>query len=82
MSVTTKRVHMSLSVEGAMHWPARLRKDLLQDEDGRALSAAETLKTLRGLFAEGVRYLPIGNCDNFDDQQGCLGHPAEEGTRG
>jgi hypothetical protein len=29
------------------------------------------------LKAKGVKCIPIGECDNFDDQRGCRGHPKE-----
>lgn len=46
--------------------------------DGRTLqTVAEIRAFLREQKKMGRRVLPVGDCDNFDYQKGCLGHPAE-----
>jgi len=27
----------------------------------------------------GRKVIPLGECDNFDYQEGCLGHPVKDG---
>jgi len=64
--------HMSLSIAGA------LKNKMFRgfsDDNGRALRAKEVRLMLIDLFNKGHRYMPIGECDNFDPfSEGCRGH--------
>ena len=47
--------------------------------DGRTLqTVAEIRAFLREQKKIGRRVLPIGDCDNFDYEKGCLGHFTED----
>lgn len=71
-----KTVHMSLSVRGAIKWPARMRKGLFL-EDGVRVSAARALEILFDHLAAGREVLPMHDCPTFDFKDGCPGHPYE-----
>lgn len=42
--------------------------------NGRDLSRKEAESLLLDKLSEGIKYLPVGDCDNWDPQEGCLGH--------
>lgn len=68
-----KKRHLSLSIEGGIRWAEDLRGCI--EVDGKTLNTAEEVRDfLRGQLALGRKYLPMGDCDNFDYQRGCLGH--------
>ena len=68
---------MSLDIDGGIK-NARLLKGYIT-VDGRTLN---TVKEIRAFLYEqkamGRELLPIGDCDNFDYQKGCLGHQVED----
>jgi len=67
----TRKVHMCVSIEGAIRnkaWKA------FAQYNGR--NAKQVEKMLRYELAMGRRVLPVGECDNFDYQDGCRGHTA------
>ena len=68
--------HMSLNIDGGIQ-NARPLKGCIT-VDGRVLN---TVKEIRAFLYEqkamGRKVLPIGDCDNFDYQTGCLGHQVE-----
>lgn len=72
-----KTVHVSLSVRGAIKWPARMRKGLFL-EDGQLVSAARAQEILLDHLAAGREVLPMGDCPGFDFKTGCPGHRAAE----
>lgn len=69
---------MSLNIDGGIQ-NARLLKGCIT-VDGRVLN---TVKEIRAFLYEqkamGRKVLPMGDCDNFDYQTGCLGHQVEDG---
>jgi hypothetical protein len=67
----SKSYHMRQSVEGALRNRAF---DHFQNTDGTPMSAELAEHRLTELLAKGVKYLPCGNCDNWSDTEGCLGH--------
>ena len=75
-----KTVHMCMSVRGALRKPRKQLKGMLMTADGRSLSAGEVFEALMEELAQGHEKLPIGDCDNFDYKQGCLGHEQKEET--
>lgn len=68
---------MSLNIDGGIQ-NARLLKGCIT-VDGRVLN---TVKEIRAFLYEqkamGRKVLPMGDCDNFDYQTGCLGHQVED----
>lgn len=65
------RVHMCMDIRGAI----RNRSfEGMQHPDGTPMTAFEAENCLWELHANGVRVIPIGSCDDFDDQKGCRGH--------
>lgn len=72
-----RRIHMSLNIDGGIQ-NARLLKGCIT-VDGRVLN---TVKEIRAFLYEqkamGRKVLPMGDCDNFDYQTGCLGHQVED----
>ena len=67
--VVKRNVHMCVSIEGAIRnkaWKA------FTQYNGR--NAKQVEKMLRYELAMGRRVLPVGECDNFDYQEGCRGH--------
>lgn len=68
------RHHMRLCVRGA------IRNQMfggLQHNDGRPMTRDEAFDALCDCLKAGKEYVPIGECDNWDDEKGCLGHPCE-----
>lgn len=74
--------HLSLSIEGALK-NAKDFVDCIETEDGKTLN---TVAEVKAFFKEqldmGRKYLPYGECDNFDYQHGCKGHPSEKKETG
>lgn len=70
-------IHCCLDIQGGIN-NARTLKGVIT-VDGHTLN---TVKEIRGFLREqqnmGRRVLPMGDCDNFDYQKGCLGHEVEE----
>ncbi len=75
ISRTVAKQHMCLSVEGALRWtPNNNKKSFANDDDGRPMTNKEFRAYLMKAAFEGKEVLPMGDCDNFDDKKGCLGH--------
>lgn len=75
--MATRRMHMSLSVEGA------LRQKMFGgfEEDGKPVSKAKAKAYLEQCKAEGKKVIPMCSdeeCPDFDYQKGCPGHPIPE----
>jgi protein gp37 len=65
------RVHMCLNVRGAI----RNRSfDGFNHPGGQPMTRSEAENALFDLHAKGVKVIPLGECDDFDDQTGCRGH--------
>ena len=76
--IKTKR-HMCQSVQGWLNLSPRDQRRSLKyttRDDGTPFGG---VAELRQIFIDakerGYRVLPICECDNFDYQRGCLGHP-------
>jgi hypothetical protein len=79
-----RRIHMCLSVRGALNWPIaeqkRALKYLTRDDGTRFADLNEMRNALMDELQKGREVLPLTECDNFDFQKGCRGHeigPAE-----
>lgn len=69
--------HCCLDIAGGIKNARMLRNCITVD--GRLLRTEKEVRAfLREQQALGRRVLPMGDCDNFDYQTGCLGHPREE----
>ena len=51
---------------------------LLRHDDGRRMTADEARDVLLDEIAKGHKVIPCGTCDNFDYQDGCMGHPSKK----
>lgn len=70
--------HLCFSVDGMLAlknrdldgWASSFRVD------GKPCGCGEEVrKALQEAKAEGWKYIPSAECDNFDPIKGCLGHP-------
>lgn len=65
-----------MNIKGSLrNFKRRKMTGLLEDDDGRELSDSEVRKYLAECLNKGWRVIPCGDCDNFDYQTGCKGHP-------
>ena len=74
------RFHMCQSVSGPLrNWSGKQWNDATEwitRDDGTKFSNGEELEFhFQCLLDSGNRVIPIGECDNFDPQTGCKGHP-------
>ena len=71
------RHHLCIDIEGALNNPDDFIGAITVD--GKTLYTREEIcKFFRECQSNGWRVIPCGDCDNFDYQQGCQGHPIEE----
>ncbi len=72
----TKSYHLCLDVRGALHnWSDREMRGVFKHDDGRPMTPREARDTLMDEIAKGHKVIPCSSeCDNFDYQEGCLGH--------
>ncbi len=66
------KVHICQSVEGALkNWSKKEWKNMALANDCSVKDCKDFfLKCLK----DGKQVIPIGDCDNFSYQDGCLGH--------
>jgi hypothetical protein len=62
----------------ARHHRKRDYERMFQHRDGRRMSADEAKSYLLEMLAQGKRFIPVGECDNFDFNSGCKGHEQSE----
>lgn len=73
--MSTRTIHMCLSVRGALKWPKRRLHLILWDpETGEHLTADEARDYLMDQLVAGREVLPMGECEGFDFKTGCPGH--------
>ncbi len=72
-----RRIHCCLDIQGGIN-NAKMLKGAITVDGKKLYTCKEVRDFLRGQLAIGRRVLPIGDCDNFDDEKGCLGHVIEE----
>lgn len=71
----SKHYHMSQSVRGALdHWDPREWVGVCRDDAGNVMTPLQVKAEFERLLANGVELIPMGICDNFDQEKGCLGH--------
>lgn len=71
--------HMCVDIRGVLGWKDRDLKGMFRHDDGRSMSAAEIRDALYDELAKGHRVLPMSqDCEGFDFQTGCPGHPAPD----
>jgi hypothetical protein len=76
--MATTTYHICLDIRGALKQTNRQINGLFHDDNGKPISGAEAREILLDELQTGKRFLPVGKCDNFDYQQGCLGHKTPE----
>lgn len=69
-----RRIHMSLSVRGALNWPARILNPMAKDN---GMSPEEFRDWLMGELSLGREVLPMFECDGFSYKTGCPGHDCD-----
>ncbi len=75
--MTTKTVHMCLSVRGALKTMTRRQlAGMFRHDDGRKMSADEAKDALMDELVKGHEVIPFGKaCEGFDySGDGCPGH--------
>lgn len=65
------KTHMRLDIKGCI---LNQTFDGFTSDTGRPLSRKEAHLKLLDTLSEGKKYLPVGKCNNWSDQEGCLGH--------
>lgn len=71
------KYHMRMSISGAIRNKAF--KGFMVN--GRELPPKVAEAHLRILENNGVKYLKVGDCDNWDEEKGCLGHLDEQHSK-
>ena len=63
--------HMRLSIKGALR-----NKSFkgFTDDKGNAMPPKIAEAHLKLLDYQGQKYMKIGDCDNWSEEEGCLGH--------
>lgn len=71
--------HMRISVRGALRNKAF--KGWTGD-NGEPLTPKRAEMELKMMRHKGIKYFPMGQCEGFDPETGCPGHPVEEEAQG
>ena len=70
--------HLRFDVAGALRQTDAHIEGAFENPDGSPVRAWEVRSRLKSLLEKGVKYLPAGHCDNWDEaEQRCGGHAAE-----
>jgi len=78
----TERHHMMQSVDGPLaNWSDEEWEDACDWFEPTFVSGAGLKAEFKRLQSEGIKVLPVGDCENFDYIKGCLGHPVYEQER-
>ena len=75
----SKIVHLCMNIKGCLR--NNSDKDLegmFQDDGGKDVPVEKAKIFLNQCLEKGWKVIPVGDCDNFDYQKGCLGHPVED----
>lgn len=76
-----RTIHMCLSIRGMLSKPARefnRASKAFKDNNGKQMTPQQVRDELFNELAKGHEVLPLGECDNFDHVEGCLGHEIKE----
>ena len=68
-----RMIHCCLDIRGGMR-NARMLKGCIEVDGHQLNTVKEIREFLQSQLDIGREVLPMGNCDNFDYQKGCLGH--------
>lgn len=76
----TRNFHMCLDIKGAIKnkLGKKSLKGLFVHDNGVKCTHDEAMNYLLECIEKGWRVIPIGDCDNFDYEKGCQGHPVKE----
>jgi hypothetical protein len=69
---------MSVNIEGLLRNCKRRKITFMMHDDGSKMTDTEARLYLAEAQAMGWRLLPMQDCDGFDYQNGCPGHPIPE----
>ena len=70
-------IHLSLDIKGSLRNPGILKGVITYN--GKKLNTEKEIKDfLQYQLSLGRKFLPMGDCDNFDYQTGCMGHEERE----
>jgi len=72
------QIHMCANIAGLLKRPDRELDGLFTCEEGYEVNAKGARQYLCKQLALGHRVIAMGKCDNFDPQEGCLGHPVPD----
>lgn len=65
------RHHMRLDIKGCLR---NKGFEGFMFENGNPMTREQAEHYLTEELNNGIKYLPVGNCDNFSQEEGCLGH--------
>ena len=73
------RHHMRVDIQGALrNWTDKSNVGVWRDDQGKVLSPKDAKANLLLAQSKGYKFLPVGDCEGFDSQTGCPGHPIQE----
>jgi hypothetical protein len=77
--IVPRTLHLAADIRGMLenHKRKGSLKGVFKDSNGKPLTDEEARDYLYGCLAKGWRVIPFGDCDNFDYQTGCKGHPTK-----
>lgn len=71
----TKGFHLRIDIRGMLLRSEPELEGAIIDDDGRKLTGREVKERLMDELQRGLRFLPAGECDNWDvDEEICRGH--------
>lgn len=76
--MSTRRYHLSVNIEGLLEQYRKKSMRGLLTTDGKKLSDAQAREFCYQCLREGMRVLPIGDCEDFDPIEGCPGHDVKK----
>ena len=66
--------HLHVDIRGVLKNQSYRNGGFKHHPDGRRMTDLEAFDALCDQLAKGHTILPLGNCDNWDNEKGCLGH--------
>mgnify|MGYP000946287301 CR=1 FL=1 len=72
-------LHMCADIRGLLenHRRKDSLKGVFKDKEGNPVSDESARDYLYECLMKGWRVIPVGECDNFDYQTGCMGHSSK-----